>query len=420
MRFHDYKSVRDPSVAGSVDSFLDAVLAGKLKDRDGGPAVCRFVLLEKAWRIVNRPYYNVYPVVHSLCSKTTLDIQWERISFPFSPLLFRFPVGHEPFQIATALVYTVPPPNIGGWDYGELPVFDRHWAIDSHGFESHTTPCGKICTRDMCKDARESCSYITTKTLVCNVQFATQNGLFAFSWSLRSDSWQETVEETLSDYSAAPSRLEGKQHPSDVGLDAWGASEFLCRLSVLAALVGQGNDLITPEILARDTDRYEFASDTEKEWIEGRAARVNGRGFSFGKELQRDSEFSPHWRNPHMALFWTGEGRSVPVLKLRSGCVVSSTPLSDIPTGFLNSTDDDDDNSYPFERRIPVPKRLRFIVMRRDRYRCQLCGLTQADGVQLEVDHKVPVAKGGKTDADNLWTLCHPCNNGKSDSDLYA
>lgn len=61
---------------------------------------------------------------------------------------------------------------------------------------------------------------------------------------------------------------------------------------------------------------------------------------------------------------------------------------------------------------------LRFQVMRRDGYRCQLCGRRASDGVVLEVDHKVPISRGGRSTLDNLWTLCRDCNRGKSDKEL--
>lgn len=62
--------------------------------------------------------------------------------------------------------------------------------------------------------------------------------------------------------------------------------------------------------------------------------------------------------------------------------------------------------------------KLRFAVLRRDSYRCQLCGRDASDGIKLEVDHKIPVAKGGTDDLLNLWTLCFDCNRGKRDHDL--
>lgn len=63
-------------------------------------------------------------------------------------------------------------------------------------------------------------------------------------------------------------------------------------------------------------------------------------------------------------------------------------------------------------RRHPIPKRLRWQVLERDNHTCQYCGTTPADGA-LHVDHIIPVADGGKTEADNLITACEPCNTGK-------
>ena len=56
---------------------------------------------------------------------------------------------------------------------------------------------------------------------------------------------------------------------------------------------------------------------------------------------------------------------------------------------------------------------LRYTVLRRDGFRCQICGATQADGVKLHVDHIVPISKGGKTELSNFRTLCEQCNLGK-------
>lgn len=61
--------------------------------------------------------------------------------------------------------------------------------------------------------------------------------------------------------------------------------------------------------------------------------------------------------------------------------------------------------------------RLRFLVMRRDRFRCCHCGASPAvlPGTVLVVDHVVPWSQGGLTALENLQTLCVPCNGGKSD-----
>lgn len=58
---------------------------------------------------------------------------------------------------------------------------------------------------------------------------------------------------------------------------------------------------------------------------------------------------------------------------------------------------------------------LRYDILKRDGFRCVLCGRTVNDGIKLHVDHIIPVSKGGKTVKENLRTLCEECNWGKSD-----
>lgn len=70
-----------------------------------------------------------------------------------------------------------------------------------------------------------------------------------------------------------------------------------------------------------------------------------------------------------------------------------------------------------YQRELVTPS-VRFAIMKRDGYRCRICGRSAADGVELEIDHKVPVSKGGQSTPDNLWTLCFDCNRGKRAEDL--
>jgi len=61
----------------------------------------------------------------------------------------------------------------------------------------------------------------------------------------------------------------------------------------------------------------------------------------------------------------------------------------------------------------------RFDILKRDDYRCRICGRDASDGIKLEIDHMIPKSKGGKDTEDNLWTLCFDCNRGKSDKYLW-
>jgi hypothetical protein len=62
---------------------------------------------------------------------------------------------------------------------------------------------------------------------------------------------------------------------------------------------------------------------------------------------------------------------------------------------------------------MPVSKRLRFEILRRDNHACRYCGAA-APEAKLVVDHVKPVTLGGLDDPTNLVTACQPCNSGKS------
>jgi hypothetical protein len=53
-----------------------------------------------------------------------------------------------------------------------------------------------------------------------------------------------------------------------------------------------------------------------------------------------------------------------------------------------------------------IPAKIRRLIWSRDQGRCQQCGSTR----YIEIDHKIPLAKGGTDEADNLRLLCRPCN----------
>jgi len=60
--------------------------------------------------------------------------------------------------------------------------------------------------------------------------------------------------------------------------------------------------------------------------------------------------------------------------------------------------------------------RMRFLVMKRDNFRCQNCGRSPAtdSSIVLHVDHIKAWANGGETVFENLQKLCSKCNIGKS------
>ncbi len=57
-----------------------------------------------------------------------------------------------------------------------------------------------------------------------------------------------------------------------------------------------------------------------------------------------------------------------------------------------------------------VPDSMRAAVLVRDGGRCRRCRRS----IKLEMDHIIPVSKGGKTEESNLQILCRRCNRAKS------
>lgn len=83
--------------------------------------------------------------------------------------------------------------------------------------------------------------------------------------------------------------------------------------------------------------------------------------------------------------------------------------LPDGPVGFVTI----DRDAREVTRRAPTPKQ-RMRVLRRDGFRCQLCGERPSDNphVTLHVHHIRPFSTGGLTADSNLITLCHTCHIG--------
>ncbi len=63
---------------------------------------------------------------------------------------------------------------------------------------------------------------------------------------------------------------------------------------------------------------------------------------------------------------------------------------------------------------MAVSNKVRFEVLKRDNFTCQYCG-RRAPEVVLQMEHVIPVAKGGTDDIMNLVAGCFECNSGKSD-----
>jgi hypothetical protein len=85
--------------------------------------------------------------------------------------------------------------------------------------------------------------------------------------------------------------------------------------------------VIEADVLGKDQARFEESGDPK--YID-KAHRRGKIGWNIGRQM----EVCPHYRRPHMALVWTGQGRSVPKVVPRRGSVVHRDKLEKVPSGF--------------------------------------------------------------------------------------
>lgn len=73
-------------------------------------------------------------------------------------------------------------------------------------------------------------------------------------------------------------------------------------------------------------------------------------------------------------------------------------------------------SAFVKEQRTLMTKKLREYIKTRDNFTCCNCGnsIHNEPNLLLEIDHIIPVSKGGRTEENNLQTLCWKCNRSKS------
>lgn len=73
-------------------------------------------------------------------------------------------------------------------------------------------------------------------------------------------------------------------------------------------------------------------------------------------------------------------------------------------------------SAFTKEQRSLMTNKLREHIKQRDNYTCKNCqnSINKEPNLLLEIDHIIPVSKGGYTVEENLQTLCWKCNRAKS------
>ena len=133
-----------------------------------------------------------------------------------------------------------------------------------------------------------------------------------------------------------------------------------------------------------------------------------------------------HYRKPTGLLEWKPPGWLPPSLEhllaqhlrmLDAFCALYPVGVIRIETGAFDTAlmQNPDLHGAEYQRGTLYGWQLRSYILRQDRYRCAYC---DAESRRLELDHIVPVSKGGPTRVGNLVAACRSCNRKKGNRDL--
>ncbi|MCK9459548.1 MAG: hypothetical protein M0R80_07910 [Proteobacteria bacterium] len=248
---------------------------------------------EANWLKADRPFYNVWPKIIPMLIRLNLnkiDTSWVRP--PLSELCIRLPERDNPL----------------GFEYKQQQYFVRTILI-----------ADALIGTSLAGSSRGVCIWLdfgeVETQMVCGVPISAPIHNYYMFQCTEGVSVQEEIEKLPPD----PGLSYGVQIPHTLVLDC---IRLICTLCFL----GNTPQLITPDVLADDFLKFENTGDWK--YVE-KARRRHKYGWNVGKHI----EVNPHWRRPHLALYWVGKGRTIPEILPRKGALIHKELVDKVPTG---------------------------------------------------------------------------------------
>lgn len=257
-------------------------------------AAVRQQLLEGWWEIDKCPYYRVYPAIIPMLLKLNLSIDAGLIKLPSRLRAFSicfpkadhkvsFNIGESHYIIRSLLCGPVTLQS-NAQEYKGISIW-----VD---FGETLGSCG-LSTEPILKDF----------PVLTYLNMPIQDGM--------------TVEDASNMLHEDPSSNFGIRIPPSTKAEI---IKLVCTLCLLE------NDpaIIEPDVLDKDKAKYERNPD---QTIIDRAVRRGKVGWNVGRKI----ETIPHVRGPSpLALYWTGRGRTIPLIRYRKGCIVHKELITKI------------------------------------------------------------------------------------------
>jgi hypothetical protein len=270
---------------------------GKAKDRHrlyyeflqcakqkGEHMLCLQYIVESLWTDAGKPYYKLYPAVIKQFLRVNLDkVETTSLQMPtdIETILIQLPCG--------SLVE-------GNFECQNMLVAKLNKA--KHGHD------GLLC------DVRYT---ISGKIQTCTMILPYRLG--------------PTVGQVLT-------HSESTRDNDDTQMLSKEMCEKITHIVVTCLLLENDPQIIHPDVLTDDVDKW-------KETLDPKYVEKAKRRGKFGWVIGRDMEVMPHIRSWTFALYWTGKGRTKPIVRFRSGCIVHKQLVEKIPTGYETEAEND-------------------------------------------------------------------------------
>lgn len=247
-------------------------------------------MAEARWFALRRPYYSVWPHVVEGLSRVPLTVDAAKLRLPIDTLCIRFAKSDTPtfadVRLRSVLVQLVeiPPESQPG-------AATAFWSVAADVGAKALSP------------------------------YASERGVelpFPATFNIHLVPGTE-FEQLLTAIDGIYADLPSRQ----------AALKFAARIVAGCCLLASDPDIVVPDVLAADRQRYDETGDLK--YVE-KAHRRGKIGWNVGARLEMD----PHYRRAHLGLRWCGKGRTEPRIVPISGCLVKRQKLKEVPTGYLD------------------------------------------------------------------------------------
>jgi hypothetical protein len=238
------------------------------------------------WDKCGQEYYKIYPAITAAMSKLTLDLNLEDYAtWGQDQFASRFAVGFEPLVI------------------GENGVEHRlKLVVSSMNVSNDTTHRPLLITFSIWTSGHDDTRLVSGVRVYCE-------GPLVF------DTESEIGPNII------PSAISSKMMKAEL------------RAAIFPRLIKNDPTIVAPEVLSRDEQNWNIATQEQREAMVARAKRKGKFGFSIGKEY----ETMPHFRRPHFALRHTGKGGAIPKIVPVKSSIVHREVLTRVPTGHYDA-----------------------------------------------------------------------------------